>query len=159
MPSSSLRRQSLRIEVNFSAYPLQASLGALGRKWALLVLMNIALSRAQRFNQMLRSAPGMSKRILAMRLHELERDGFIHRAERSPGFTKWELTQKGADVLPVLLTLIHFGSRWRSPNKASDGPSGTIGPTFDVTYRPEARRTAPSRPRTARPRPTPHESE
>jgi DNA-binding HxlR family transcriptional regulator len=128
------RRQRILVQLNFSAYPVQASLGVLGRKWALLVLMKIALAQAKRFNQLLRTTRGMSKRILAMRLNELERDGFIHRAEQTRTQTTWALTQKGADVLPVLLTLIHFGSKWRSPTGAAGDSTDLMGRTFDVSY-------------------------
>jgi DNA-binding HxlR family transcriptional regulator len=136
------REERIHVQVNFPAYPLQASLGVLGRKWALLVLMNIALSRAQRFNALLRTTPGMSKRILAMRLNELERNGFIHRAEQTPVHTTWQLTQKGADVLPVLLTLIHFGSKWQPRSIGPDAAPGSLGPNFEVTYRPGGRKPA-----------------
>jgi DNA-binding HxlR family transcriptional regulator len=107
-------RGKILVRLNFSAYPIQSSLGVLGRKWALLVLMNIAFGRARRFNELLRSAPGMSKRILAMRLRELESNGFLVQTERQPGRNHWQITPKGADVLPVLLTLIHFGSKWHT---------------------------------------------
>jgi DNA-binding HxlR family transcriptional regulator len=127
--------ERILVKVNFSAYPVQATLGVLGRKWALRVLMNIALSQAQRFNELLRSSPGMSKRILAMRLRELEQNGFIFRAEQSRAYTRWRLTQKGADALPVLLTLIHFGSKWRSGAESLPGGAAPLGPTFDVSYR------------------------
>ena len=136
MATHSHPAERILIKVNFSAYPVQATLGVLGRKWALRVLMTIALSRAQRFNELLRSSPGMSKRILAMRLNELERNGFIYRAAQTRAYTKWQLAQKGADVLPVLLTLIHFGSKWRVGSDSSSGQPSTLGPTFDVTYRP-----------------------
>jgi len=119
------------VRLNFPAYPIQATLGSLGRKWALLVLMNIALARAQRFNELLRATPGMSKRILAMRLRELEADGFIFRAEQDRQHTRWQLTRKGADVLPVLLTLIHFGSKRHTPGDPSAEP---LGSTFKVSY-------------------------
>jgi DNA-binding HxlR family transcriptional regulator len=106
-------RGRILVRLNFDAYPIQSSLGVLGRKWALLVLMNIALGRAKRFNELLRLSSGMSKRILAMRLKELESAGFITRAEQRRGYTAWQVTPKGGDVLPVLLTLIHFESKWR----------------------------------------------
>lgn len=75
----------LRIRRDVSAHPLQAGLGVLGGKWSLLVLMNIASGRARRFDQMLGSTPRMSKRVLAMRLLELEGDGFIAKAEPRRG--------------------------------------------------------------------------
>ncbi len=130
----SSRNERIVVQLKFFAYPVQASLGALGRKWALLVLMRIALSEAQRFNELLRKTPGMSKRILAMRLNELERDGFICRAEQSRGYTRWQLTPKGADVLPVLLTLIHFGSKWRIPDATAAEAPLAGGNTFNVSY-------------------------
>ena len=131
---TSLRPGRIQVTLTFSAYPVQESLGVLGRKWALLTLMNIALGQAQRFNELLRKTPRMSKRILAMRLHELERNGFITRAEQRRGFTRWQLTAKGADVLPVLLTLIHFASKWRVPGVDPEGPPATRGPTFEIAY-------------------------
>jgi len=93
--------------------------------------MNIALGKARRFNELLRSAPGMNKRILAMRLRELEADGFITRAETRRNFTSWRITPKGADVLPVLLTLIHFGARWHPDEAAYSFEEGRM---FEVTY-------------------------
>ncbi len=135
MASASRRAGRVRVRLNFSAYPVQASLGVLGRKWALLILMNIALRRAERFNEMIRAAPGMNRRVLVMRLRELERDGFIGRAERRRGYTRWELTKKGADVLPVLLTLIHFASVWRVPGASPIVPSPRLEKPLEISYR------------------------
>jgi DNA-binding HxlR family transcriptional regulator len=92
--------------------------------------MNIALGRAKRFNELLRSSPGMSKRILAIRLRELESNGFITRAEQGRGFTRWEVTPKGVDVLPVLLTLIHFGSKWHARGEPLGGGTDRV---FEVS--------------------------
>ena len=124
-------RGKILVQLNFNAYPVQSSLGVLGRKWALLVLMNIAFGRARRFNDLLRLAPGMSKRILAMRLREMESDGFLSQVGRPAARPRWEITTKGADVLPVLLTLIHFGSRWHA-----DGIplAGTMSKPIEVTF-------------------------
>ena len=126
------RRTRIRVRLNFLAYPVQSSLGVLGRKWALLILMNIALGQAQRFNELLRRSPGMSKRILAMRLRELEGNGFIARAEQRRGYIRWQLTSKGTDVLPVLLTLIHFASKWRGEGSTSEGSTPAWGKDFEV---------------------------
>jgi DNA-binding HxlR family transcriptional regulator len=130
----SARPARIFVKLNFTAFPVQASLGSLGRKWALLVLMNIALARAQRYNELLRSTPGMSKRILAMRLKELEGDGFIFRAETDRTHTQWQLTQKGADILPVLLTLMHFDTRQRNARVVPGSANSAIGSAFKVTY-------------------------
>jgi DNA-binding HxlR family transcriptional regulator len=124
-------RGRVLVKLNFTPYPLQSSLGVLGRKWGLLVFMNIAFGRAKRFNELRRLTPGMSKRILAIRLKELEASGFLTRSEMGRGHANWLITPKGADVLPVLLTLIHFGSKWReggSPLNSDDGR------TFEISF-------------------------
>jgi DNA-binding HxlR family transcriptional regulator len=128
------RRGHVVVRLNFDAYPVQSSLGVLGRKWAFLVLMNIALGRARRFNEMRRTSPGMSKRILAIRLSELEKEGFISKEPRPNGRAEWSLAQKGVDVLPVLLTLIHFGSKWRTASGRPGEAIEALAPTFRVVY-------------------------
>ena len=131
----------IRVRLNFLAYPVQSSLGVLGRKWALLILMNIALGEARRFNELLRKSPGMSKRILALRLRELEESGFISRADQRRAFIRWQLTAKGADVLPVLLTLIHFASKWRGGGGSPSESVPPWGQDFEVVvHRAAARR-------------------
>ena len=96
--------------------------------------MSIALGQAQRFNNLLRATPGMSKRILAIRLRDLEREGFISRAEHNQGYTRWELTKKGADVLPVVLTWIRFRSKWQTSKESSAEGPRSLGDTFEVSY-------------------------
>jgi DNA-binding HxlR family transcriptional regulator len=130
-PVRARRRGRILVRLDFTAYPIQSSLGVLGKKWALLLMMNIALGKARRFNEMLRSTPGMSKRILAMRLRELESNGFITRAEVTRKLTRWQITPKGADVLPVLLTLIHYGARWHPADASSGFEKGKL---FEITY-------------------------
>jgi DNA-binding HxlR family transcriptional regulator len=122
------------LKVEFSGCPVKASLDVLGRKWALLVLRNIGLYRTQRFNEMLRITPGMTKRILAMRLKELERAGFIHPVERGLNFTKWGLTPKGEDALPILMALVHFGSKWYADEVFADRTPRALNQVFDTSY-------------------------
>lgn len=114
--------------------PVKASLNVLGRKWALLVLRNIGLYRTQRFNAMLRITPGLTKRVLAMRLKELERGGFIRPIERSRNITRWGLTEKGQDALPILLTLVHFGSKWYADEVFADRRPRPLSEVFDRSY-------------------------
>ena len=127
-------RAEVAFKVQFSSCPVEASLGVLGRKWALLVLRDIGMFRADRFNEMLRRTPGMTKRVLAMRLHELEREGFIYRVEQGPKYTRWALTEKGSDTLPVLMTLVRFGAKWHADRVFSDGIARPLNAVFDEQY-------------------------
>lgn len=134
MPQMSERAWPPELTVEFVSCPVKASLNVLGRKWALLVLRNIGLYRAQRFNEMLRITPGLTKRILAMRLKELERGGFIRAVERVRHRTKWGLTEKGEDALPILMTLVHFGSKWYAKEVFADGRARALSDVFERSY-------------------------
>ncbi|MGA8302679.1 MAG: helix-turn-helix domain-containing protein [Thermoplasmata archaeon] len=113
---------------------MKASLDVLGRKWALLVLRNIGLYRTQRFNEMLRITPGLTKRVLAMRLKELERAGFIRAVERGRNYTRWGLTAKGEDALPILMTLVNFGSKWYAEQVFADRRPRSLSDVFERSY-------------------------
>ena len=91
--------------------PIQASLGVLGRKWALLVLRDIAFYEKVRFSDILRKNAGLTPRILTFRLKELAADGLIQRMPESPGKRDvfYELTAKGADAIPILAAYLNFG--------------------------------------------------
>jgi len=128
------RHHPAPMKVEFLSCPVQASLKVLGREWAFLVLTCIALFHAQRFNDMIRAMPGLSKRLLTMRLTELERSGFIVRAESRRGYVRWELTEKGADVVPILLTMVEFGSHWYADEVFADQTPRRLEQIFDEAY-------------------------
>lgn len=134
MNTTRFRYHPAPMKVEFLSCPVQASLKVLGREWAFLVLTSIALFRAQRFNEMLRAMPGLSKRLLTMRLTELEAAGFIVRAESRRGYVRWELTEKGADVVPILLTMVRFGSKWYADEVFTDQRARRLEEIFDEGY-------------------------
>ena len=102
--------------VNFAQCPIRASLGILGKKWTLLVLRDIGILGIDRFNRILDSLPGLTPRVLSMRLRELKKEGFIKciEEEKSPMVVRWALTEKGRDILPILLQYTAFGSKWHA---------------------------------------------
>ncbi len=128
------RTRPPELKVDFAGCPVQASMGVLGRKWSLLILRNIALYRKQRFNDMLRITPGLTKRVLSMRLRELKRDGLIEVAEEGQDFKKWGLTEKGRDALPVLMSLVGFGSKWYAEMVFADKAPRPLKGVFDEAY-------------------------
>ncbi len=144
MAARRFRYHAVEMKVEFLSCPVQASLKVLGREWAFLVLTSIALFRANRFNDMVRAMPGLSKRLLSMRLAELERAGFIVRAEHRRGFVRWELTANGADVVPILLTMVQFGAKWYADELFDNRAPHSLAEIFDEGY---IRRTLGIRPR------------
>jgi DNA-binding HxlR family transcriptional regulator len=103
-------------QVSFMECPIKTSLGVLGKKWTMLIIRDIGVYKITRFNRLLESIAGITPRVLSMRLKELEKKGFIERAEekRSPMIVQWRLTEKGKDTLSILMQLVAFGSKWYS---------------------------------------------
>lgn len=100
-------------QISFEQCPIRASLGSLGRKWALLVLRDIVFFHDVTFSAIMRSNKGMTPRILSMRLKDLRKEGLIERFvngedERE---VRYRLTPKGRDIVPILTAFIQYGIR------------------------------------------------
>lgn len=94
----------------FRACPINASLGVFGRKWAVSILRDLAFSRNRRFGQILAVNPGLTDRMLSLRLRELIEEGYIERVTgAAESDVSYRLTQKGEDMVPVLVALVRFG--------------------------------------------------
>lgn len=120
--------------VPFEFCPIRASLAVLGRKWALLVLRDIAFFGRIRFSEIMRNNPGMGPRILSMRLRELEEDGVIHgtsnHADRRE--VTYRLTRKGLDAMPILTAFIQFGIRYHATRVFEDGRARALEDVYPV---------------------------
>jgi DNA-binding HxlR family transcriptional regulator len=123
--------------VEFKNCPIRVSLGVLGKKWTLLILRDIAFLRIDRFNQIRRSVPGLTARVLIMRLRELEESGLIEPVtmQDKPKLVRWVLTEKGKDTVPILLSLISFGAKWYSDLVFEDKRARTVGELFPETLK------------------------
>jgi DNA-binding HxlR family transcriptional regulator len=126
-------------QVKFAQCPIKTSLGVLGKKWTLLILRDIGFLKIVRFNRILESIPGLTPRVLSMRLRELEDEGFIEcvGGKRQPTMVVWRLTEKGRDTMPILIQLTAFGSKWYSDVVFEDKRPRTVNEIFP---QPEARR-------------------
>jgi DNA-binding HxlR family transcriptional regulator len=109
--------------VSFKSCPIGTSLGVLGKKWTLLILRDIAFLKINRFNQILRSVPGLTPRVLTIRLKELRDYGIIEPTvvQRRPKLVLWRLTRKGEGTIPILMSFISFGATWYPREVFEDG--------------------------------------
>jgi DNA-binding HxlR family transcriptional regulator len=94
------------------------SVEEVGDGWSLMILRN-ALLGAKRF-QDFEAQLDVPPTTLARRLSSLTARGFFVRREYAahPPREEYELTAKGLDFLPVLLSLAAWGGRWLSPEGA-----------------------------------------
>jgi DNA-binding HxlR family transcriptional regulator len=112
--------------------PIRASLGLLGRKWALVVLRDIAFWPDQTFGQLLVRSKGLTPRVLTNRLRELRAAELIEKLADSHDERKihYRLTEKGKDVVPILMALSAFGLRHLAPEVDPDGRPRTLEQRF-----------------------------
>lgn len=82
----------------------------LGRKWTLLILRDLAFLKSSRFGEILKNNPGLTPRVLARRLREMEVEGLISRT-RTGLAVNYRLTPKGEDAVYILLAFLRYGLR------------------------------------------------
>ena len=102
--------------------PVAQAAEILSERWTLLVLRNICLGGARRFNDILGGAPKMSPTLLAKRLRTLRDKGVIE-LRPAAGGRGWEYhpTEAGAQLGPLIAMAGHWGQRWvRSSLKRSE---------------------------------------
>ncbi|MBM7808201.1 DNA-binding HxlR family transcriptional regulator [Geodermatophilus bullaregiensis] len=96
------------------ACAMARALGVVSTKSAMLVLRE-AFYGATRFDEFV-ARTGASEPVVAARLRELVAERLLERVEyRNPGERTrkgYRLTEKGADVFPVLAALMQWGERW-----------------------------------------------
>lgn len=88
----------------------------IGDKWSLLILF-ILRDGGMRFNALLRGVEGISQKVLAGTLKELERDGYIKRdvLNASPPCVEYSLTTMGNDFLRMLAAVSGWvESNWQA---------------------------------------------
>jgi DNA-binding HxlR family transcriptional regulator len=87
-----------------------------GRRWSSGILL--ALGRgAERFSEILELVEGLSRRMLAVRLRELESSGLVNRdvIPTTPVSVRYQLTARGVDLLRSLRPMALYAQRWEPP--------------------------------------------
>jgi DNA-binding HxlR family transcriptional regulator len=94
------------------------SLEVLGERWTLLVIRDVFSGR-RRFDQIQENL-GVARNVLASRLARLVEEGILERRpyQERPRRYEYFLTEKGLDLWPVMITLLHWGDR----HLADSGP-------------------------------------
>ena len=124
--------------VMFARCPIRESVGIFGRKWALLVLRDIAFLKIDRFNKILTNNPGLTPRVLSMRLGELASEGLIKRINSSKGrlVVRYRLTKKGRDCMPILTAFIQYGMLHQAERVFEDKRPRSLTQVFPEKQKP-----------------------
>lgn len=96
--------------------PVQLTIDLVSGKWKTHILWELR-GGARGFNDLLAALGGVSHKVLANQLRELERSGFITRRVRSGRRTDYALTSFGQTLRPSLDAL----ARWAKAHHADVG--------------------------------------
>jgi DNA-binding HxlR family transcriptional regulator len=101
----------------------QASMELIGRRWSSAILLAVARG-ARRFSEILASVPGLSDRMLAQRLKELDAAGLLIRrvVPTMPVQVTYELTPGGSELMTSLQPLVRWGLRWHGEPEPEQEP-------------------------------------
>ena len=93
-----------------------SSIELIGKRWSSGILLAIAQG-ATRFSEITATVTGLSDRLLAQRLKELERDLLIERQviATTPVQVRYVATQRGQDLLNSLQPLVGWGQKYGTP--------------------------------------------
>ncbi len=101
--------------------PVARTLDAIGTK-STFVLLREAFYGATRFEEFV-SRTELSEPVVASRLREMTGEGLLERVPyQEPGKRSrsgYKLTEKGAELLPVLVAMTQWGNRWTSYDGSS----------------------------------------
>lgn len=116
--------------------PIAVTLEKIGRKWTMTLIRDMIFGKTQ-FSEFLKTNPGLSSKVLAERLKDMESYGFISRFELKTGNrVEYNLTKRGIKLKRVLCALSMFGSE-EYPEEVYNGRT-------DVTYTQMVNTYAPS---------------
>ena len=104
-----------------SQCPIRFGLGVFGDRWSLLIIRDMMFRGSTRFQDFLDAGEGISTNVLSDRLSRLEAQRIISR-QRDPANGRrvlYELTEKGKDLLPVMLAVIGWAEKYDPETRIS----------------------------------------
>lgn len=96
-----------------STCPISTALDIFGDKWSLLIIRDLVFNEKSTYGEFLNSEEKIATNILADRLALLERGEIISKHNHPEHKLKvvYKLTQKGLDLIPVLIEIIAWSEK------------------------------------------------
>ena len=93
--------------------PINFSLETFGDNWSLLIIRDIVYFGKKTYGEFLDSDEGIATNILADRLVHLEERGILVKKRHATDKRKevYDLTEKGLDLIPILLDMAAWGAK------------------------------------------------
>ena len=96
-------------------FPVATTVQLIGSKWKLLILRNL-LQRPWRFNELKKSLPGISQKVLTDSLRSMETDGIITRTvyPEVPPRVEYALSDLGEDMRQIIKAMAAWGINYKN---------------------------------------------
>jgi DNA-binding HxlR family transcriptional regulator len=109
-----MRTEKCYEAIRRSNCPISSALDTIGDKWSLLILRDLMFTDKRTYGEFQASEEGIATNILATRLTTLESNGIISKAPDPENGRRsiYRLTEKGIDLLPVIVELNHWMMKW-----------------------------------------------
>ncbi len=95
--------------------PVATTVQLIGNKWKLLIIRNLRMEDKQRFNQLLKTIPGISQKVLTENLRAMEADGLITRTvyPEVPPRVEYALSDLGNSMRPIMDAMEIWGRNYQ----------------------------------------------
>ncbi len=115
--------QHLQAPAEVSPYcpAFQRTVELIGRRWTGAIIRTL-LAGSNRFGEILAAIPGLSDRLLAERLRELEAEDIVTRTvyPEHPVRIEYRLTEKGRELERIVAAIDAWTARWAEHSAAGD---------------------------------------
>ncbi|MDO5853803.1 MAG: helix-turn-helix domain-containing protein [Thermoplasmata archaeon] len=95
--------------------PVEVTLSVIGSKWKVLVLRDL-MPGTKRFGELEESLSGVSRKVLASVLKDMEAQGLLTRTayDEIPPRVEYDLTDLGRSLQPMLDSMMVWGEEYRA---------------------------------------------
>lgn len=92
---------------------VENALGILVGKWKPIILLHLLQEGTKRFNELKRSMPGVTQKMLTKQLRELEEEDIIERVvyPQVPPKVEYSITEYGRSLEPILEAMHEWGTK------------------------------------------------
>ena len=95
--------------------PVATTVQLIGNKWKVWIIRNLRMEDKQRFNQLLKTIPGISQKVLTENLRAMEADGLITRTvyPEVPPRVEYALSDLGNSMRPIMDAMEIWGRNYQ----------------------------------------------
>lgn len=112
----------MKKKTNRSDCPISYALDLFGDKWSLLIIRDLVFGQKKFYKEFLQSKEKIATNILSDRLKKLENAGLIKSKvyEKLRTQKEYSLTEKGKDIIPILVEFILWSSKYKEGLAVAD---------------------------------------